>query len=1152
MLISNSYGQDTLLNGFTNPPSSAKARTWWHWINGNVSKAGITADLEAMKAVGIQEAQIFNVDQGYPDGQATFLSPKWLEMFQFAVTEAERLGLEIGFHNGAGWSSSGGPWITPELAMQTIVFTEIQLAGDRKIQQKLATPATKLNYYKDIAVIAFPTPRSNLRIDNLNIKTLANNAFKTHLPPSETHVDQAALIDPNTIIDLTGNLSADGLLRWTAPAGNWTVIRFGHTPTGAENRPSGLGGKGLEVNKMSSQALEAYWEGGIKPILDKIGPSRRSLVNCLVDSYEVGCNNWTAGFFKEFKARRLYSCLPYLPTLAGYYVQSGEVSERFLWDFRKTIGDLIAENYYGKFRELCHNNGMKFSVEPYGGPFDAFKAGAYGDIAMSEFWMGRKEYSESSKLVASISHLNGNAITGAESFTSLGGWTSHPATMKPTGDFIWTEGVNRFIFHTYVHQPWNIGPGVTFHMYGVEMSRLNTWWQQSQAYMSYVARSQFLLQQGRSFADALVFTGESSPNDGTSRPDIKSLGYDYDQIGPDEFAHLTTRGGRIYSRSGLSYHVLLLPESKWATPELMKKIRELVDAGAIVAGAKPIKSPSLKGYPHCDAVVSKLAEETWTNKVYRPTDFAALARQLSLAPDFSAGQTGADLNFIHRVSGEEDIYFISNPKNEARNELCHFRISGKHPELWNAEKGTADAIPVWKQATDGTIGIPLTLGPNEAVFIVFRAKPGYKNTNHLTALRPALITPPLQPLPDLQILKAEYGTFLPAGMVDVTAVLQAKVASKGFTITADNSLSPSDPAPGSVKTLRIAYKLSGENKYLQLTENEQHEIKVKTEDFKLIRAIYGKFTDEIKSMPPTYRVWDVTQKIMGLITTKNLVFAVNDSTFAATPENGQRRELRLTYSSDGKVSEVSRQAGELVHLEQTTPGPRMAYEHGLPTFISPVGGQLSYTTASGLVKNTVIKKAPAAIALSGPWEVSFPDRRDTVKTKKITVQKLISWSNSTDQDVRYFSGTASYRKQVTLPKELLGSSYSLELDLGSVHVIAEVILNGKNLGVLWAPPFRVLLGSAAHAGINHLEIRVTNLWPNRLIGDAQLPDDVSWGDYVPKAWPAWLEEDAASRKSKRVTFTTWKHWNDKSALLTSGLLGPVVIRVYTHTTLPLK
>nr|WP_068890834.1 glycosyl hydrolase [Pedobacter panaciterrae] len=1139
--------QNALLSGFKKPPASAKARTWWHWINGNVSKEGITADLEAMKRVGIQEAQVFNVDQGYPEGPATFLSPKWLELFHFAASEAKRLGLELGFNNSAGWSSSGGPWVTPENAMQTVVFSQTQVKGGSTANQKLPQPTTKLNYYKDIAVIAFPTPAGKERIDELALKALTGDSFRTHMDPSEKIIEQSSVVDKSKIIDLTSKMSIDGTLNWTAPNGDWTILRFGHTANGTENRPAGLGGKGLEVNKMSRKAVDAYWAGGIKPILDKLGPLvGSSLTNCLIDSYEVGCNNWTPGFKENFKKRRSYDCMTFLPTLAGYYVESGEVTERFLWDFRKTIGDLIAENYYGYFGELCHKKGMKFSVEPYGGPFDSFKAGASGDVVMGEFWLGNNVYLESTRLAASISHLKGNSIVGAESFTSFGGWLNHPATLKKIGDYVWSEGVNRLIFHTYAHQPWNVGPGVTFHMYGVEMSRLNTWWEQSYAYMNYLARSQFLLQQGKSAADVLVFTGESSPNDAILRSDIKALGYDYDQIGPDELASLTAKDGKIYTRNGLSYHMLILPETTWATPELLMKIKELVTAGAVVKGPKPAKSPSLKGYPVCDEKVARLADEIWNNKISGNASVADLFKKLDLAPDFSGGQTGADLNFIHRISGDDDIYFVSSPQIESRSEVCQFRVTGKKPELWNPETGEVEDILVWNKGEGNTTSIPISFNSHGAVFVVFRnTKP--VSSNHITSEKTEIERLQLKLLPDLQVIKAEYGTFLPEGMADVTTALAERIAKNGVQFSADNGLWTADPAPGSEKELRVEYELGGKLQQLRLSENQKQDIKVNNEEFRLIRAVYGKFSKESEGLPPKYPIHDVTAKVNSLVNSNMPMFTVTDSILGITSAgNNVKRELRLIYSAVGETRRVSVQNGSIAHLEQDVPKPRFAYENGQPTWVTPYSGKISYTMGSGSVKTAEVSKLPKPIELSGSWEVSFP--KNLGAPPRATFEKLISWPLSTDEGIRYFSGTASYKKQFSLTDDVIRKGNSLELDLGNVGVIAEVIVNGKNLGVLWKAPFRIDISNAAHTGKNDLEVRITNLWPNRLIGDAHYPEDVKGKYGIPDAWPNWLK-DTSTRDSKRITFTTWKHWDENSQLQPSGLLGPVILRTYLHQKL---
>ncbi len=1137
--------QDALLSGFKNPPTSAKARTWWHWIDGNITKEGITADLEAMKFVGIQEAQIFNVGQGYPDGPATYLSPQWLELFRFAISEAKRLGLEIAFHNGPGWSSSGGPWVKPEDAMQTVVYSQVLLKGGEVYNQKLPQPVTKFNYYKDIAVLAFPTPKSTERISNLSDKSLSGGFVPTHIYPSDKIITPTAIVDKNKIINLTSEIATDGSLNWTAPAGDWTILRIGHTPNGTENHPSETGGRGLEVDKMSRKAMDAYWAGGIKPILDKVGPLvGPTLNNCLIDSYEVGCNNWTDGFDREFRKRRGYDILQYLPALAGYYVESGEVSERFLWDFRKTIGDLMVDNYYGYFGELCHKAGMKFSTEPYGGPFEDLKAGATSDIVMGEFWLANNTSSESTKLAASIAHLKGSPIVGAESFTSIGGWKNHPATMKQLGDMMWTEGINRFIFHTYAHQPWNIGPGMTFHQYGMEMNRHNTWWQQSRVYMDYIARSQYLLQQGKSMGDVLVFSDESSPNDAIIRPDIKALGYDYDEIGPDQLAQLTARNGKIYNGSGLAYRLLVLPETYWATPQLLAKLKNLIAGGAIIIGPKPVKSPSLQGYPACDKEVTQLANELWPGKISTDLSVANAFKKLAITPDFSGGPTGSDLKFIHRVVDNDDVYFVSNPQASQRDEVCKFRIAGKKPQLWNPETGKTEDIAVWKKADNNVSEIPISFNTNGAVFVIFREAKS-PEINYITNVKTILDHPELKPLPDLKIIKAEYGTFLPEGIIDVTDIVKSKVTSDGVHLSASNGLF-TDPAGGSVKELRVEYELAGKLYELTVDENKQDDIKFNNQDFKLVRALYGRFTRDMKGMLPKYPVYDVVAKINDLVAKNTLTFAITDQVFDAAPVSGISRELRLEYATGGDTRHVTISEGSMLHLEWDGPQPKVVFENGKPAWVTPYSGKINYTTASGTVKTTRVAAVYKPIELIGPWEVSFP--KNTAAPNKTTFDKLVSWPTLTDESIKYFSGTAVYKKQFTLTNAILRKGNSLELDLTSVGVIAEVIVNGKNLGILWKIPFRIELGNAVHAGKNNLEIRVTNLWVNRLVGDARLPDDLKWNGVVPGAWPDWVN-DKGKRESKRISFSTYRHWDEKSPLLPSGLLGPVIIRSYQHIKL---
>lgn len=1151
-LLTAAQAADDLRQGFRNPPPEAQARTWWHWLNGNATRAGITADLEAMHQVGIREAQLFNADQGYPEGDAPYLSERWMELFRFALDEAARLGMEIGFHNSAGWSLSGGSWVTPAHGMQTVAYAAVTCKGGKEVRLSLPQPATRLDYYRDIAVLAFPVPAGERRIGRLDVKTLSGSAFDSQLLPDTTVIDAASCIRLEDIVDLSSRLAPDGTLVWNAPAGEWTVMRFGHTPTGATNHPANGYGHGLECDKMNRAAVDAFWQGGIEPVLRAAGAHvGTTLTGCLIDSYEAGSGNWTPGFEREFLRRNGYSCLRYLPALAGYYVESGEQSERFLWDFRRTIGQLMAENYYGYFAEKCRAAGLRLSVEPYGGPFDWLGAAMCADVPMSEFWVNGTSAMDYTKLAASAAHLRGTPYVGAESFTADGAnsrWLNHPAVMERAGDRAWAEGVNRFLFHTYVHQPWNAAPGLTFGPYGVEMSRLNTWWKQAPAYMDYVTRSQYLLQQGRFAADVLVYVGESSPNKGIYRSDLKQRGYDYDEVGTGFLDSLTVDAdGALRTPAGSRYRLLLLPDIRWATPSLLERLRRLAAAGAFIIGPRPVRSPSLAGYPQCDREVERLAAALWSagtgaDALIRDIPVEEALEKLRLRPDFDDGGALPRLLFLHRTTPEAEIYFVANPQRQYRTITCRFRVTGRQPERWDAETGRIEPVAEWKEES-GCTAIPLRFRPEESCFLVFR-KPD-KTPDPVTA-RAEQVERHVAPLRGLEIVKAEYGYFLPDGVVDVTAALASRMEHGQLPLVAGNGLA-GDPAPGVVKELRVKYCVGGEVRRATATELGGRTLDPAEEggEIRLLQALYGQFPAGFDdNLPGAPR--NVTNEVRQLVARGELCIQVGETIGKREPL--RESQLHLVYRADGELFDEKYPAGYIVDLARHEADTRLAVGKRGLVWITPFAGNVRCTTASGAVWKGSAGAMPAVIDLSADgWDVTFCQRAEEA-SRTYRFDSLCSWTERAEDDVKYYSGTAVYRKRFHLPKEYLRKNRSLCLDLGRVCVMAEVVVNGRSLGVLWKAPFRMDITEALRAGENDMEIRVTNLWPNRLIGDARYPEDMEWGDWLPKSWPGWLT-DGEERNSQRTTFATWRHWSASDPLQPSGLMGPVVLRPYVHVPL---
>lgn len=1023
---------------FAKPPASARPHTWWHWMNGNITKEGITADLEAMAQAGIGGAQIFNVDQGIPAGKIAYMTPEWLQAMTHAAKEAQRLGLELCFHNCAGWSSSGGPWITPEFSMQALTWSETPVTGGSKLALTLKEPEKRSDYYKDIAVIAFKVPAAGdtFRIPNVRSKAVFDRGgsglpLNDHWTPSGGGAPEGVTIPTTDVLVL--QCTPEGKLTWDAPAGDWVLLRMGHTTTGAVNAPAPEPGRGLECDKLSREALELHWEKGVAPVLKDMGPELvgKSFNNALIDSYEMGCQNWTPKLRREFINRNRYDPLLWMPVIAGRVVGSAEQSERFLWDLRRTVADLFAENYTGRFKELCHENKMQFSVEPYGnGPFDNLQIGMQGDILMGEFWVPGGSAGETIKIAASCAHVMGRPIVGAESFTAgemEGRWQVEPYGIKALGDRMFSQGVNRYIFHRYAHQPWiGLNPGMTMGPWGSHLERTQTWWKQAPAWLTYVARCQHLLQSGRFVADVLTFCGDDAPGD-LYRPSLPA-GYDYDGCDRTVLMTATVEKGEIVLPSGAHYKVLMIPDSIWMTPATAAKLVALSKAGAKIVGRKPEKSPSLIGFPECDTRVKALAAEL---------TLTTLEKALPL-PDVRLPER-TPFVWIHRRTEEAEIYFVSNQRYGPQKATVGFRVTGRTPELWYPETGQLEVAPLW-QAGKNTTEVTLSLGAAESVFVVFRkgTKPGKSLVKVERVEGPQNAPKP----PVLAIVSAHYEAVDGAGGADVTAKVKELVARGETEIPATNALF-GDPINLHVKRLRIAYTLDGKPFEKSVGENDTLTL--------------------------------------------------------------------LESGSDTALPEFTLTGGKLLPF---------------------AAGTYAITGARGAVQRLTTPGAKS-LPLTG-WSLTFPEQEPR------TLENLVSWTELPEPEAKYFSGTATYKTTIKVDPE---PGHALILDLGRVKNFADIAINGQRVVTLWKAPWRLDVSAYLRPGTNTLEVQVTNLWVNRLIGDELLPPEegVEWtGPTGPiKAWPKWLVEGKPRPKTARTTFTTWRYWTKNDTPLESGLLGPV-------------
>jgi len=575
---------------------------------------------------------------------------------------------------------------------------------------------------------------------------------------TQQDVPDSACVPLHAIVDLTSSMDPAGRLRWDVPPGRWRILRIGYTTTGSQNSAAG-GAQGLECDKFSPAVAQLQFDSWFGLALRRVGPSLAGKVLHVlhVDSWEAAAQNWSPAFATGFHRLRGYDLLPYIATLTGVPVTSADVSERVLLDVRRTINDLMQTGFFQTLATLAHQHGCLFSAEPANPTFpaDGLEQIAKVDWPMGEFWLDTPRNDKPTDIRDAVcgSRLYGKRIAAAESFTQgMIKWDEQPFTFKALGDRIYCEGINRFMLHVHAHQPWlDRAPGMTLNGVGTFFSRTQTWWKPGKAWFDYLRRCQAVLQEGVAVADICYFTGENLPARALLPRQLSVAlpeGYSYDCINRDGLLHLAdVRDGWIVLKSGGRYRVLVLPDDVLLTPEVAIRLRDLVRAGAIVIGPRPLRSPSLTGFPAADATVRAVANELWGNAgSVRPTErqtdaqtdrlvgsgrvlwgesLAAVLAEVGVPPDLELSSPGLDLSppdtpirWTHRRGDGWDVYFLSNQSNIALQVTASFRVGGRRPELWHADSGEVEKLALWREEADRTI-VTLSFDPAGALFVVF-------------------------------------------------------------------------------------------------------------------------------------------------------------------------------------------------------------------------------------------------------------------------------------------------------------------------------------------------------------------------------------------------------------------------------------------------
>ncbi|MCX6895688.1 MAG: glycosyl hydrolase, partial [Verrucomicrobia bacterium] len=956
------------------------------------------------------------------------MSQQWRGLFQYTLAEARRLGLEVTMNNSAGWEGSGGPWITPEQSMQELVWTETNVTGPQRFEGKLLRADDPAGFYRDVAVLAFPAG-DDYRLSDIEVKAAYSKSMlgKVRAASSKSAKVNASFttaIARDGVLSLGAQMDSSGRLAWDVPPGRWTVMRFGHASNGVGMKPVPKAGQGLNCDKLSKTGVEANFAGMMAKLVADTGLqpaelNKSSLVGTHIDSWENGAQNWTAKMPEEFGRRRGYDLLPFLPVMTGRVVGSPEISERFLRDLRQTISELLVENYASRMRELARAQGLRFSCEAYNGPCDDLPYAGQIDVPVGEFWAQGGKLMETCKGMASAAHIYGKPIVGVEAFTASTKerGQEHPGSIKSLGDEAFCTGINQFFIHRYTHQPWaeERCPGMGMGAFGIHYERTQTWWEWSTGWHEYLARCQSLLRQGMFVADICYLQPEVPPQ---RVADHKREGYDWDECTADAvLTRMAVQDGRLALPDGMSYRLLVLSDSRTMTPPLLRKIKELVQAGATVLGPKPLTSPSLTDFPNCDEEIKRLGGELWGDcdgvrvkehrvgkgRVVWGKSAEELLRESGVAADFTGDQP---LRSIHRRADGSDIYFLANSRSNAITATCGFRVAGKIPELWWPEDGRTERAALWA-VQDGVTRVVIPLEPSGSVFVVFRESADRQDSLVLVKRDGAeILSVNSSPPGKIAVTKARYGVLDdPQRTRDVRAKVQNKVDNGESRFTVAQLAAGDDPARQVIKTLDLEFTMNGRRFGITATDPET-----------------------INLTPPN-----------------------------APPGAPSLPLAELRGDEQGKVLLVTEKPG--------------AYE---------------FVTASGKLQRVTVPPLAPLLEMSGAWEVSFDPQWGG--PAKVTFDQLGDWSKRAEEGIRYYSGPAVYRKKFSLTTPP-ATSQRLVLDLGKVAVMAEVKLNGKVLGVLWKPPFRVDITDAVKAGDNQLEIKVVNLWANRQIGDEQLPED---------------------------------------------------------------
>jgi alpha-L-rhamnosidase len=1119
-------------SNFLHPPAVSSPWIFWYWMQAAVSKAGIHADLLAMKEAGIGGAYLMPIQgAAHPPVYTPVveqLSPLWWEMVGYAMQQADSLGLQLAMHDCDGFAVAGGPWITPELSMQKVVWTRTGVVGGKAVDMVLQKPVFEEGYYRDIEVLAFPTPADwdvstqtvlpvvttstgadasflvkagnhssfasadscwiqyafdrsftcrSIVINGVNnyqaqrllvsvsddgvhfrsvgrlvpprvgwqdgdapvthsIPTVTAKYFrfvydKTGAEPGAEDLDDAKwkpslklsgillsgapavdqyegksgevwrvsaamtaaqvprslCVDPRTIIDLTDRVDTQGRLVWKAPAGHWTVLRIGHTSTGHTNATGGAA-QGLECDKFNPQAITLQFNSWFGEVFRHVGPALAAKVLKIfhVDSWECGSQNWSPVFREEFRRRRGYDCLPWLPVMAGIPMGSADSSERFLHDMRQTIAELLHDEFYETMARLAHEKGCLFSAESVAPTMtsDGMLHYSVADLPMGEFWLRSPTHDKPNDMLDAISgaHIYGKPIVQAEAFTELReAWDEYPGMLKSLQDRNYALGINRMVFHVFVHNPWiDRKPGMTLGGVGTFLQRDQIWWPVASAWVDYTRRCQWLLQQGAPVADIGVFTGEELPRRA------------------------------------------VLPERLVGTlPGLM--------------GWRRVHSEALR--------LANTGEPTTKvpNGVVRSANMTDVSEWIDPLQGYAYDSYNSDA--LLRLASVRDGRVVF-PGGTSYALLV---LPGAYP--LSPDPGMISAAVARRLLELVRDGATLLVGDPGAVV-------------HSTGLVHAVA--------DDSVVRKVFSEFLGGGG-RIVSVGKGRVIKGPYT---DSTLD-----------------MIGVARDFIAMEDTAHSRGAHTGDGPMAEGVAY-----------THRVLAGAERASDASGASGVSGASSGDIYFVSNQTDRPRRLVLSLRDSGRIAE--KWDAVTGKIDWVYGGASREGRTILPLYLPPNGSIFivfrkvvppiqTNVLLPGVIHTDIDTDPHVAMTLTGPWMVQF-DSASRGPVGPVRFDSLIDWSRHSDSAIRYYSGRAEYRLSFSWTG-LVGAGV---LDLGRVADVARVTLNGVDCGIVWTAPYRVDVSHALRQGGNELRVEVFNTWANRLAGDERLVERATWTPVVYK------------------------------------------------------